>query len=124
MRATDAGLVPVFLYGTLLDPAILAARAGRRGLRGVPATLPGWGRVALRGQPYPTLIRARRQAVRGRLVTLAGAPLRRLHAYEGACYRLRPVLVLAPRGRLRALAWIARPALANAARPWQTFPSS
>jgi len=122
MRATDAGPVPVFLYGTLLDPAILAARAGRRRLRGVPATLPGWKRVALRRQPYPTLIRARRQSVRGLVVTLFGAPLRRLRAYEGAAYRLRPVRPLGPRGRVAALAWIAAPALAAAGRDWQTFP--
>ncbi len=109
----------VFLYGTLLDPSVLAARSGRRGLRGVAARLPGWMRVALRGQPYPTLVRARRQAVRGLLLTLAGAPLRRLRVYEGAAYRLLPVLVLGPRGRTAALAWIARQALADAGAPWQ-----
>lgn len=112
----------VFLYGTLLDSGVLAARAGRRGLRGVPAILPRWRRVALRGQPYPTLVRARRQAVRGLVVILAGAPLRRLHAYEGAAYRLRPVRLLGPRGRLAAHAWIARPGLAEGGIPWQTCP--
>lgn len=119
MRGTDAGLVPVFLYGTLLDPAILAARAGCRGLRGVPATLPGWKRVALRRQPYPTLIRARRHAVRGLVLLLAGAPLRRLQAYEGAAYRLRPVHPTGSRGRIAALAWITSPALAAAGDDWQ-----
>lgn len=112
----------VFLYGTLLDPAILAARAGHHGLRGVPAILPGWRRVALRGQPYPTLLRARCHSVHGLVVTLAGAPLRRLHAYEGAAYRLRPVRLRLPRGRLDALAWIAHPALAAAGSPWRTLP--
>jgi gamma-glutamylcyclotransferase (GGCT)/AIG2-like uncharacterized protein YtfP len=115
--------VRVFLYGTLLDPRVLAARAGRRGLRGVPATLPGWKRVALRGQPYPTLVRARRHSVRGLVVTLAGAPLRNLQAYEGAAYRLRPVRLRLPRGCLAALAWIAQPTLAAAGSAWQALPS-
>lgn len=111
----------VFLYGTLLDPRVLAARAGRHGLRGVPAVLPGWRRVFLRHQPYPTLVRARRHAVRGRIVSLAGAPLRRLRAYEGAAYRLLPVRPLASSGRITAHAWIAAPALAATDTPWQTL---
>lgn len=109
----------VFLYGTLLDPATLAARAGRRGLRGTGAVLRGWCRVAMRGQPYPTLIRARRHAVRGVVVTLAGAPLRRLRAYEGAAYRLRPVRLVGPRGCLAAHAWITAPALAETGTAWR-----
>jgi hypothetical protein len=123
--AIDRGGVPIFLYGTLLDPAILAARAGRRGLRGRPASAPGWRRVALRGQPYPTLLRASRGAVAGLVVTLAGAPLRRLMAYEGAAYRLRSLRLRRPGARPLALAWIAAPSLAASGRPWiPTAPSS
>lgn len=60
----------IFLYGTLLDPLVLAARSGRRGLdRGAQrAWLQGWRRVSLRGAPYPTLLRARRGGVAGLLV--------------------------------------------------------
>ena len=109
----------VFLYGTLLDPVILAARSGR-GLEcgAVPAWLPGWRRVALRGAPYPTLVRARRGGVAGLLVLARGAALRRLVAYEGAAYRLARVRVLTRRGRCAAAAWIAAPMLADAGRPW------
>lgn len=105
----------VFLYGTLLDPAVLAARAGRRfpprALR--PAMLPGWRRVMLRRQPYPTLRRDRRGQVPGLLLRVCGAPLRRLMAYEGAAYRLRPVRVQTGCGLRVAKAWISNPALAQ-----------
>lgn len=112
----------IFLYGTLLDPRILALRSGRRGLeRGaVPAILLGWRRVALRGGPYPTLIRGRGAPVPGLLLVLRGAAFRRLTAYEGAAYRLRPLRPLTRRGRRAAAAWIAAPALADAARPWHS----
>ncbi len=110
----------IFLYGTLLDPHILARRSGRRGLeRGaLPAFLPGWRRVVLRQAPYPTLLRARRGGVPGLLVAPRGAVLRRLMAYEGAAYRLRSLRVLTRRGRCAATAWIAAPTLAAHSRGW------
>jgi gamma-glutamylcyclotransferase (GGCT)/AIG2-like uncharacterized protein YtfP len=109
--------LPVFVYGSLLDPEVLARRSGRRGLmrRAVPAVLPGWRRVALRGTPFPTLVRARRHRVHGLLLRLTGAPLRRLAAYEGSAYRLRRLSVLTIRGRRRALAWVTSSALAGPA---------
>ncbi len=118
MRGTEPRL---FLYGTLLDPAVLAARSGRRGLepRARPALLPGWRRVMLRGAPYPTLVRARGGVVRGVVLRVLGAPLRRLMAYEGAAYRRQPVTPLVPgRGRCRAEAWVAHPLLADLTRVW------
>ncbi|NKC29355.1 gamma-glutamylcyclotransferase family protein [Falsiroseomonas selenitidurans] len=112
--------IEVFLYGSLLDPAVLAARSGRRGLarRAVPALLPGWRRVRLRAGPWPMLLRARGGAVRGLVVRLRGAALRRLVAYEGSAYALRRCTLLRwpggrPAGRLRAWAWMARPGLAH-----------
>lgn len=109
--------LPVFVYGSLLDPDVLARQSGRRGLmrRAVPAVLPGWRRVALRGTPFPTLVRARRHRVHGLLLRLIGAPKRRLQAYEGKAYRLRPIRVLTARGPRGALAWIACAALAGPA---------
>jgi gamma-glutamylcyclotransferase (GGCT)/AIG2-like uncharacterized protein YtfP len=118
MRGTDpAEGLPVFVYGSLLDPDVLARRSGRRGLmrRAVPAMLPGWRRVALRGAPFPTLLPARQHRVQGVLLRLCGAPIRRLMAYEGAAYRLRPIRVLTGRGLRPARAWIAAPALAGTA---------
>lgn len=115
----------IFLYGTLLDPGILALRSGRRGLeRGaVPAILPGWRRVTLRHAPFPTLLRGRRGAVGGLLLVLRGAALRRLAAYEGPAYRLRPIRPMIRRGPRDAVAWIAAPALADPDRPWHPPPT-
>jgi gamma-glutamylcyclotransferase (GGCT)/AIG2-like uncharacterized protein YtfP len=122
-RGTDAAWPPatgpaprlvVFLYGSLLDPVVLARKSGRRGLlrRAVPAVLPGWRRVLLRAAPYPTVLPARRHRVGGSLIRIGGAPLRRLMAYEGAAYRLRCLRVLTPRGPQSAFAWVAKATLA------------
>ncbi|WP_439598597.1 gamma-glutamylcyclotransferase family protein [Falsiroseomonas sp.] len=124
-QAIRRGGLEVFLYGTLLDPAVLWRRSGRRFAQGAarPAVLRGWRRVGLRGAPYPTLRRARHHLVPGLVLRLAGAPLRRLIAYEGAAYRLRPVRLLPVRllpGRRgpgrpprQAAAWVAHPLLAG-----------
>jgi hypothetical protein len=111
----------VFLYGTLLDPAIFARFAGRRPLRrALPAELAGWRRVTLRGTPYPTLLRAPGGLVRGLLLPrLAAGSFARLSAYEGASYALRPVCVATPRGPRRARAWVASTWRADGTRAWQ-----
>ena len=95
----------LFLYGTLLDPDLLAAFAGRA-VPSTPATLRGWRRVALRDSRYPTLRRAR-GAVLGVLVTVDRPSLARLAAYEGPSYRLTPIVVTTVRGHMPAWAWIA-----------------
>lgn len=120
MPATEDAPRRVFVYGTLLDPAVLAARAGRRGLarRASPAALQGWRRVRLRGTPWPTLRRQRGAVVRGLVIGLRGAALRRLMAYEGPAYRLHPVRVLTPRGPCRAAAWVTAAWLANHGPDW------
>jgi gamma-glutamylcyclotransferase (GGCT)/AIG2-like uncharacterized protein YtfP len=108
---------PIFLYGTLLDPAVLSLRGGdaRLARRMVPAILLRHRRVALRGTPWPTLKADQQGAVAGELIRPHAAALRRLAAYEGAEYRLCPVRVLTPRGPLRARAWMAPPWRAGAA---------
>jgi gamma-glutamylcyclotransferase (GGCT)/AIG2-like uncharacterized protein YtfP len=100
--------VPIFIYGTLLDPRIFARFAGRAPLRrALPARLAGWRRVGLRGTPYPTLARGPGEVAGLLLPRLAPAAFARLSAYEGACYALAPVRVATPRGARRARAWIA-----------------
>ncbi len=95
----------LFLYGTLLDPPLLAALAGRV-VPLTPATLHGWRRVALRGSRYPTLRRGR-ETVEGALATVDRRTLARLASYEGPSYRLISVIVRTARGNMAAQAWIA-----------------
>ncbi|MBL6080728.1 gamma-glutamylcyclotransferase [Belnapia sp. T18] len=99
----------LFLYGSLLDPKVLAQQSGepRLARRLRPAVLPGHARRPLRGTPYPTLIRQACAVTEGALLRPSPAALRRLAAYEGAEYRLTPVRLLTPRGPVRARAWIA-----------------
>ena len=103
----------LFLYGTLLDPAVWARRAGTLG-RTTPATLSGWRRVCLRASPYPTLRRG--GSVAGQVRDVSAATLRRLVAYEGPRYRLTRVVVATPRGNTAAWTWIAA---AATRRPWE-----
>ena len=99
----------LFLYGTLLDPSVLARHSGElrlpRRLR--PARLAGYARVALRGTPYPTLVARPGTETAGALLRAGPAARARLAAYEGADYRLVPVRVLTRRGPVRARAWMA-----------------
>jgi gamma-glutamylcyclotransferase (GGCT)/AIG2-like uncharacterized protein YtfP len=110
----------LFLYGTLLAPAVLARMSGEPALarRLRPARLAGWRRVHLRGTPYPTLVRDAASAVEGAVVRVGPAALARLSAYEGSAYRLVPLRVAAARGVVAARAWIAPPWRADAANPW------
>jgi Gamma-glutamyl cyclotransferase, AIG2-like len=98
--------VRLFLYGTLLDPAALAARSGDPTLpkRCRSAVLHGWRRVTLVGRPWPTLRRCANAVITGKVVTAGAAALRRLTVYEGPEYRLRLVVV---EPRTPAWAWIA-----------------
>jgi len=110
----------IFLYGTLLDPAVFARFAGRAApRRALSASLGFHRRVMLRGTPYPTLLRGGAGAVSGLLLPrLAPSALARLAAYEGPSYRLVPVTVATPRGRRRAWAWIAPAWRADRGRDW------
>lgn len=107
---------PLFLYGTLLDPAVLA-RFGGRPRTARPGWAAGWRRVRFRGTPYPTLL-AGPGRVQGLLLRPAPAVFARLLAYEGPCYRLHPLRVMARRGPLWARAWLVPRCLADPARGW------
>ncbi|MDO9707197.1 gamma-glutamylcyclotransferase family protein [Paracraurococcus lichenis] len=114
----------LFLYGTLLHPAVLEAQAGQRGLgrRLRPARLDGWARVGLRGTPYPTLVTRPGAATEGAVLRVGPAALARLAAYEGAFYRLLPVRVATARGPVRARSWVAQRWRASG-RAWSPGPA-
>lgn len=97
----------LFLYGTLLDGAVLERMAGVKGLsrRLRPARLAGYRRVHLRGTAYPTLIPGPGE-VQGALLRISGPALVRLKAYEGPGYALRPLRVAGPRGPVWVRAWV------------------
>src|SRR4051812_22635691 len=99
----------LFLYGTLLDPGVLARQSGEAGLtrRLRPARLEGWARVTLRGTPYPTLVPCPGAVTPGAVLRAGPAAHRGLARYEGPEYRLVPLRVTAARGPLRARAWVA-----------------
>lgn len=103
--ARKARQMRLFLYGTLLDPDVLAKVAGRH-IPIAPATLHGWRRVATPDGRYPTLRRAR-AVVDGALVAVNSATLARLAAYEGPSYRLTGVVVRTALGNVAASSWIA-----------------
>ena len=110
----------LFVYGTLLDPGVLARMSGDGALarRMRPALARGWRRVALRGTPYPTLLADPAGSVDGAVLRVGAAAFARLRAYEGSAYVLVPLRVRTRSGPLRARAWIAPAWRADAARPW------
>jgi hypothetical protein len=88
-----------FFYGTLLDPEVRAAVAGRP-VEVAPATLSGWRRLRAPRKTYPVLVRDPAGRVEGAITRqLEAAVIARLRAYEGQGYHtilVRPVL---PGGR-------------------------
>ena len=116
-----AHLIPVLPYVTLIMAAVFsrfdpAFEAQARSLGAtplqtfravtLPAILPGFRRVVLRGTPYPTLLRDPGAETDGLLLAVGALVLRRLHAYEGPAYRFRPVHVTVGSVRIPAHAWI------------------
>ena len=99
----------LFLYGTLLDPRVLARQSGEPGL-GAAAPPGAAGRLRPRGPARHALsdLGARPgAATRGAVLRAGPAARRRLAAYEGPQYRLVPVRVETRRGPVRARAWMA-----------------
>jgi gamma-glutamylcyclotransferase (GGCT)/AIG2-like uncharacterized protein YtfP len=118
-----AGSVPVFLYGTLTDPDVLARVLGRPvradGLE--PARLDGFRRLRAAAASYPVLVPAPDAAVDGLLLHPAGRrDILRLNHFESGEYHaeLRPVRTRA--GATRP-AWLyaARADLPASAEPWR-----
>lgn len=105
----------LFVYGTLLDPAVLARRSGRPYAPWArAASLRGWRRVAMQGGRWPTLVRQRGGCVSGAVIVLPAAAFGRIAAYEGPAYRLTRVVARADGRDTAALTWIAPAATGRA----------
>jgi hypothetical protein len=100
----------IFSYGTLREPHIFHRVAGTLAplVEALPAELPGWRVVPLRGTPYTTLERHHGARTEGLLIEVGPQVLRRLHIYEHTAYRFRLVHVTVGSLRIPAHAWIAR----------------
>lgn len=86
--------LPLFAYGTLRDPELLAAVLGRSLRPGTiyPARAPGFNAVHYPNRIYPALVRVPGGAAEGVLIT-GLSPFERdlLDAYEGDEYRRGPI---------------------------------
>jgi len=89
--------LPLFAYGTLRDPDLLAAMLGRSLRPGTihPARAPGFRAVHYPNRIYPALVRMPGAAAEGLLIT-GLSPFERdlLDAYEGDEYRRAPIAAM------------------------------
>lgn len=93
----SAGAKPLFVYGTLMFPAVLDVLLGR-----VPATRPagldGWRVAALPGRSYPALVPGERRADGKVLLDLRPEEWRIIDAYEDDVYDLCRIELVPPAG--------------------------
>ncbi len=111
----------LFVYGTQLDPELFEAVTGltHQAAGARPARLKGFRRVQVRGEVYPTLLRAPAGVIEGLVVgPLAEDVMARLRTYEGEPYRLEPVTVETEAGPAAALVWLTDAASASMT-PWR-----
>jgi hypothetical protein len=111
-----------FFYGTLMDAAVRRIVLGRDVPQNtiIAAELPGWRRVCRLGATYPVLIPAVLAHTHGIAVEgLSAEDGKRLARFEGPDYRLgRVALVLRPRSRATARAFLPVSASIAGERPW------
>lgn len=112
---------PLFLYGTLRDPDILAAVLGRRVAENelVAATARDHAAVYFPGQLYPALVQRTGGAAPGLLLTHATPDdLAALDAFEGDEYRRGPVHAMTAAGLVAAEVYWPAIVIAPSALEW------
>lgn len=88
----------LFVYGTLMDPEIMAQAAGET-YRSQRATLFQYVRKTLRGEIYPAIIRQPSGAVAGLIYyDVSSAAMARLDRFEGPLYVRSEVVALSAAG--------------------------
>ncbi|MDB5539037.1 MAG: gamma-glutamylcyclotransferase [Devosia sp.] len=113
--------LPLFVYGTLRDPHLLAAVLGRALGPGKvhAARAPGFRAVPYAHRVYPALIRVPGAAAEGLLLTDL-SPFERdlLDAFEGEEYRRAPIAVMVEEGLFEADAYLPAIAVPDAGADW------
>lgn len=113
--------LPLFVYGTLRDPDLLAAVLGRPLRTGAQhiARAPGFRAVHYPGRIYPALIRAPGAAAEG-LLLIDLTPFERdlLDAFEGEEYRRAPLAALVEEDLFEADAYLPAIAVPNTGADW------
>lgn len=96
----------LFAYGTLTDPEICGGLLGRTPAS-IPATLHGYIRREVRGEPFPAIVPHDGASVRGLLYgDLSAAELALLDAYEGGEYERVKVETVTEAGEVAAWAYV------------------
>lgn len=86
--AIAPAVLPLFVYGTLLDPEFVSHLLERQ-VVAEPARLVGFELLQLPGLPYPVVCEAPEEELPGRVYRhLLTADFERLDAYEGVAERL------------------------------------
>ena len=102
---------PLFAYGTLQFPDIIAAVIGRP-LTGAPAVLEGYARFGIHNEPFPGIIPSEPHRVEGVVYTdVTRAERRRVDIFEGEPYHRETVTVRLPEDgtRIEAITYVIRP---------------
>jgi hypothetical protein len=113
--------LPLFVYGTLRDPDLLAAVLGRQLRSGGQhvARAPGFRAVHYPSRVYPALIRVPGAAAEG-LLLIDLSPFERdlLDAFEGEEYRRIPIAAMVEEDLFEADAYLPAIKVANAGEDW------
>lgn len=113
--------LPLFVYGTLRDPDLLAAVLGRQLRSGGQhvARAPGFRAVHYPGRAYPALIRVPGAAAEG-LLLIDLSPFERdlLDAFEGEEYRRTPIAAMVEEDLFEADAYLPAIKVANVGEDW------
>ena len=111
----------LFVYGTLLIPAVWTRVTGRPLPPGRDAVLPRHRRRTVQGQCYPGMVPDPREDVAGRLyLGVEQATLVKLDAYEGSSYRRVRLAVLVAGRKRPAETWLFVPGAGGrlGPQPW------
>ena len=100
----------LFVYGTLLVPAVMKTVVGRE-YYSLRATLPDYARFRVRDQVYPGIVASRGESVDGLLyLSIDEQDMQRLDEFEAEIYERRTVRVVTrDRGLVDACAYVMAP---------------